>query len=76
MTDNAMLIGADASVRAAIDSKGQGKLAEDAEFKAAFATVRGDYVVFTYAEYRATVQAMVDMMGPAARSTTRPSTRK
>lgn len=63
VTDNAMLFGNDTSVRAAIDSKGQGKLGDDAEFKAAFATVKSDYIAFTYVEYRATLQSMVDLMG-------------
>jgi hypothetical protein len=53
----AMLAGPDAAVRAAIDSKGDGKLADDAEFRAAFETVGGDYVSFGYFEVRAYVES-------------------
>ena len=36
-----MLFGTDAPVRTAFESKGEGKFADDPEFKAAFGTVRG-----------------------------------
>lgn len=58
-----MLAGQDAAVRAAIDSKGDGKLADDAEFQAAFKTVTSDYVAFSYNEYQAYVRSLVDMIG-------------
>jgi hypothetical protein len=63
VTDKVMLLGSDPGVRAAFDSKGEGKLAEDPEFKAAFATVSRDYVSFSYTEYRALLQSMVSMAG-------------
>jgi hypothetical protein len=56
-----MLAGTDAAVRAAIDSKGDGKLAEDAEFKAAFETVGSDYVGFSFMEYRAYLESILNM---------------
>jgi hypothetical protein len=63
VTDKVILAGPEASVRAAIDSKGDGKLADDAEFKAALGTVSSDYVVFAYTEYRASLQSAIDVMG-------------
>jgi hypothetical protein len=66
VTDKVLLGGTDPAVRAAIDSKGQGKLAEDAEFKAAFATVSRDYAIFAYTEYRAMIQSLIYMGGPAS----------
>lgn len=61
ITDKVILAGTDAGVRAAFDSKGEGKLADDAEFKAAFGTVSRDYVGFSYTEYRALLQSFVSM---------------
>ncbi len=63
VTDKVMLLGTDTTVRAAFDSKGQGKLADDAEFKDAFGTVSRDYVSFSYTEYRALLQSVVSMAG-------------
>jgi hypothetical protein len=63
VTDKVILVGNDASVRAAIDSKGEGKLADDAEFKAALGTVSSDYVAFAYTEYRAYLQSAIESMG-------------
>ena len=59
VTDKVMILGPDAAVQASFDSKGEGKLAEDAEFKAAFGTVTRDYVSFSYTEYRAMIQSLV-----------------
>jgi hypothetical protein len=72
VTDKVMLAGTDAAVRAAFDSKGEGKLADDAEFKAAFATVSRDYVSFSYTEFRALLQSVVNMgaAGAGLESTT------
>ena len=58
-----MLAGSEATVRAAIDSNGEGDLAEDAEFQAAFETVTRDYVVFSYSEPRAMLQSYADLAG-------------
>lgn len=57
----AMLAGLDGAVRAAIDSKGDGKLADDAEFRAAFETVGSDYVSFGYMEVRGYVQSLLTL---------------
>ena len=56
-----MLVGPDAAVRAAVDSKGDGRLAEDDEFKAAFESVGSDYVAFGYTEHRAYLQSILGM---------------
>lgn len=61
INDEVMLGGLDAAVRSAIDSKGEGRLAEDDEFKAAFGTVGSDYVAFGYTEYRAQLQSMLGL---------------
>lgn len=66
VTDKVLLGGSDAAVRAAIDSKGEGKLAEDAEFKAAFAIAERDYATFSFVEYRAVLQSMIDVMSGGA----------
>ncbi len=63
VTDKVLIGGADTAVRAAIDSKGEGKLAEDAEFKAAFGTVSRDYVSFSFTEYRSLLQSTISMLG-------------
>ena len=59
VTDKVLILGSDTAVQAAFDSKGEGKLAQDAEFKAAFGTVTRDYVSFSYTEYRAMLQSLV-----------------
>jgi hypothetical protein len=64
VTDKVMLGGSDTAVRAAIDSRGEGKLADDAEFKAAFGTVSRDYVSFSYTEYSALLKSLISMAGP------------
>lgn len=56
-----MLAGPDAAVRAAVDSKGDGKLADDSTFRAAFQTVTGDYVSFGYMELRAYIQSLLGL---------------
>jgi hypothetical protein len=70
VTDKVLLGGSDAAVRAAIDSKGEGKLADDAEFKAAFGSVSQDYVGFGYIEYRSLLKSMVAMSGASGLETT------
>jgi len=47
-----MLAGSVDGVHAAIDTKGQGALADDADFKAAFAQVDHDYVALTLTRTR------------------------
>ncbi len=61
-----ILAGSDTTVRAAIDSQGDGDLAEDAEFKAAFGRISRDYVVFSYAEPRAMLASYAAMAGQGA----------
>lgn len=60
VTDKVLLAGADADVRAAVDSKGGNKLADDAEFKAAFGTVKGDYVSFGFIDYQSLLKSTID----------------
>ena len=66
INEEVMIGGTDAAVRAAVDSKGDGKLADDAEFKAAFSTVAHDYVTFSYVEYQALIKASIELMGANA----------
>ena len=66
ITDKVLIAGSDAGVKAAIDSKGQGSLANDQEFKAALSSVSSDYVVFGYTAYRAYITAAINAAGPAA----------
>jgi hypothetical protein len=66
VTDKVLLAGSDAAVRAAIDSKGQNKLGDDAQFKAAFGTVTRDYVGFSYTEWRGYLQSLIALVGPAS----------
>ena len=63
INDKVLLAGTDSAVRAAVDSKGEGKLADDATFKAAFGTVSRDYVGFNYTGYRALIQSTMSMFG-------------
>ena len=65
VTDKVLLAGTDATVRAAIDTNGQGSLASDPEFKAALASVSHDYVSFTFIDYRSLVSGMIDASAPA-----------
>lgn len=57
VNDEVILAGADADVRAAVDSKGDNKLADDDEFKAAYGNVKGDYVAFGFVDYRSLLQS-------------------
>jgi hypothetical protein len=61
INDEVMIAGLDAAVRAAIDSKGDGRLADDDEFKAAFGTVGSDYVAFGYTEYQAYLRSLLNL---------------
>jgi hypothetical protein len=58
VTDKVMLGGSIDAVKAAIDSNGQGSLAQDADFKAALAQVDRDYVVFGFVKIRAYTDAI------------------
>ncbi|HET9521922.1 MAG TPA: DUF3352 domain-containing protein [Candidatus Limnocylindrales bacterium] len=59
VTDKVILGGTDADVRAAVDSKGEGKLADDDEFKAAYGIVKSDYVAFGFVDYRSLIQSAI-----------------
>jgi hypothetical protein len=65
VTDKVLLGGGETTVKAAIDSNGKGTLAQDPEFKAAFATVTRDYVGFSFMDYRAFVDSFVAMAAPS-----------
>jgi hypothetical protein len=64
-TDKAMIVGDVDGVRAAIDTKGQGQLASDPDFKAAFAQVDRDYVVMTFMKTRPYVDSVLKMIAKA-----------
>jgi hypothetical protein len=66
VTDKVILGGSEAAVKAAVDTNGQGNLAADPEFKAAFASVSHDYVSFSFIDYRSLVSSVVSMGLPAA----------
>ncbi len=65
ITDKVLLAGSIDAVKAAIDSKGQGKLADDPDVKAAFAQVDQDYVVFSVIKTRAYVDAVLKSVAKA-----------
>ncbi|HUQ79403.1 MAG TPA: DUF3352 domain-containing protein [Patescibacteria group bacterium] len=62
VTDTAMLVGLSPAVKAAVDSRGAGTLAADADIKAALATVAKDYVGLAVIRPRAQLEAMVTQM--------------
>jgi hypothetical protein len=62
VTDKVMLAGSVDGVRAAIDTKGQGALADDADFKAALAQVDHDYVALTLTRTRPYIDAVTKMV--------------
>ena len=66
VTDNAMIAGFATAVKAAVDSKGAGTLAENPEIKAGLATVDKDYVGVAVIRTRAQLEAMVQQMGGLA----------
>jgi Protein of unknown function (DUF3352) len=66
VTDKVLLGGSEAAVKAAIDTKGQGTLASDPEFKAAFSSVSRDYVAFGFVDYRSAVTSVVNLAAPSA----------
>jgi Protein of unknown function (DUF3352) len=66
VTDKVLIGGSEAAVKAAIDTKGQGTLASDPEFKAAFSSVARDYVAFGFVDYRSSVKSVIDLAAPSA----------
>jgi hypothetical protein len=57
INDEVMLVGSEDAVKAAIDSGGDGRLADDPEFKAAFDIVTKDYVFFSFLDYKSLLDA-------------------
>ena len=66
ITDKVMLAGSDTVVKAAVDSNGNGALAQDGDVKAAFASVDRDYVALTITRTRAYVDGLVKLIGAAS----------
>ena len=62
VTDKVILAGTDAAVKKAVDSNGNGKLADDDQFKAAFRQVTDDYAAFTFMDYQAYVSTYLDIL--------------
>jgi hypothetical protein len=65
VTDKVLIAGREAAVKAAIDTKGQGTLASDPEFNAAFSSVSRDYVAFGFVDYRSAVTSVVNLAAPS-----------
>jgi hypothetical protein len=66
VTDKVLIGGSEKAVKAAVDTKGQGTLASNATFKAAFSSVSRDYVVFSVVDYRSAVTSVVNLAAPSA----------
>lgn len=66
VNDEVLIGGSESSVRAAVDSGGDGDLAADPEFQAAFQAINRDYVMFAWSEPRAMAQQYVDLLGGSA----------
>ena len=62
VTDKVILAGTDAAVKKAVDSNGNGKLADDDQFKAAFKLATDDYVTFSFVDYQASLASYLDMI--------------
>ncbi len=63
VTDKVMLVGLTTAVKAAVDTNGAGTLAENADIKAAQATIVRDYVVLSVVRTRAQVESMTSSLG-------------
>jgi len=66
VTDKVLIGGSETAVKTAIDTKGQGNLASNPQFKAAFSSVSRDYVAFGFVDYRSAVTSVVDLAAPSA----------
>jgi Protein of unknown function (DUF3352) len=62
VTDKAMLAGTEADVKAAVDGNGAGPLAQDADMKAALATVDHDYVAFSASRIRSLAESYTKLI--------------
>ncbi|HET9347076.1 MAG TPA: DUF3352 domain-containing protein [Candidatus Limnocylindrales bacterium] len=61
INDEVMIAGLDAAVRAAVDTNGDGRLADDAEFRAALNVATRDYVLFTFSDNRALFSSYLEL---------------
>ena len=68
VTDKVMLAGREELVRAAVDGNGNGALAQDADIKAALATVDRDYVGISVMRLRGAFEGLVEAAGGVAAS--------
>ena len=66
INDEVMLVGTKESVQDAVDSKGDGTLATDPEFKAAFGTISKDYVLFQFLDYKELASSYMDLLDKTA----------
>ncbi|MBA2717745.1 MAG: DUF3352 domain-containing protein [Chloroflexi bacterium] len=66
ITDKAMIAGFAPAVKAAVDSNGAGTLADNAEIKAALATIDKDYVFSAIVRTRAQFEAMTKAISASA----------
>ena len=71
VTDKVMLVGTMQAVKAAVDSKGQGKLAEDADFKAALNELDRDYVFLSVQKIKGFVDSMLVTMNGSSNALAR-----
>jgi hypothetical protein len=62
VTDQVILAGGEDAVKKAVDTKGNGKLADSDLFKAAFKLATDDYVTFTFMDYQAYLASYLDLM--------------
>lgn len=63
VTDKAMLLGLTPAVKTAVDTNGAGTLDQNADIKAALASVEQDYVLVGVARTRAQIETMVEQLG-------------
>jgi hypothetical protein len=66
VTDRALILGLTTPVKAAVDGNGAGTLGQNADIKAALATVDQDYVLIAVSRTRAQIEGMVKQMGALA----------
>jgi hypothetical protein len=69
INDEVMLVGTEDAVKAALDSGGDGGLADDPEFKAAFDIVTEDYVFFSFLDYKSLLDASMALADEGASNT-------
>jgi hypothetical protein len=61
INDEVLIAGLDAAVKAAVDSNGNGRLADDPEFKAALGLATRDYVLFSFMDHRSQFASYLDI---------------